>query len=63
VSAGQAIELGRIMGTSLRMIEMHDGALLDTAQESMLERLEAAAIMCDGSPDATDETPTEARAQ
>jgi hypothetical protein len=52
-----------VMGTSVRMIEMHYGALLDTAQESMLERLEAAAITCDRSPGATDETPTEARAQ
>jgi integrase len=33
-------ELARIMGTSVRMIEMHYGALLDTANESMLERLE-----------------------
>jgi integrase len=35
-------ELARIMGTSVAMIEAHYGALLDTAHESMLERLEAA---------------------
>jgi integrase len=35
-------ELARIMGTSVSMIEAHYGALLDTAHESMLERLEAA---------------------
>ena len=34
-------ELARIMGTSVTMIEAHYGALLDTAHESMLERLEA----------------------
>ena len=34
-------ELARIMGTSVSMIEAHYGALLDTAHESMLERLEA----------------------
>jgi integrase len=33
-------ELARIMGTSVSMIEAHYGALLDTAHESMLERLE-----------------------
>jgi integrase len=36
-------ELARIMGTSVQMIEAHYGALLDTAHESMLERLEALA--------------------
>ncbi len=35
-------ELARIMGTSVSMIEAHYGALLDTAHESLLERLEAA---------------------
>jgi integrase len=35
-------ELARIMGTSVWMIEAHYGALLDTAHESMLERLDAA---------------------
>jgi integrase len=35
-------ELARVMGTSVRMIELHYGALLDTAHESLLERLEAA---------------------
>ena len=34
-------ELARIMGTSVGMIEAHYGALLDTAHESLLERLEA----------------------
>ena len=34
-------ELARIMGTSVAMIESHYGALLDTAHESLLERLEA----------------------
>jgi excisionase family DNA binding protein len=33
-------ELARIMGTSVSMIEAHYGALLDTAHESLLERLE-----------------------
>jgi hypothetical protein len=36
-------ELARIMGTSVSMIEAHYGALLDTAHESMLERLEVKA--------------------
>lgn len=35
-------ELARIMGTSVAMIEAHYGALLDTAHESLLERLDAA---------------------
>jgi integrase len=34
-------ETARIAGTSVKMIERHYGALLDTAHESMLERLEA----------------------
>jgi hypothetical protein len=34
-------ELARVMGTSVAMIEAHYGALLDTAAESMLARLEA----------------------
>jgi hypothetical protein len=33
-------ELARIMGTSVSMIEAHYGALVDTAHESLLERLE-----------------------
>jgi integrase len=33
-------ETARIAGTSTRMIELHYGALLDTAHESLLERLE-----------------------
>lgn len=33
-------ELARIMGTSVSMIEAHYGALLDTAHESLLERLD-----------------------
>jgi integrase len=35
-------ELARIMGTSIEMIERHYGALLETAHDSLLERLEAA---------------------
>lgn len=35
-------ELARIMGTSVAMIEAHCGALLDTAYESLLERLDSA---------------------
>ena len=34
-------ETARIADTSVKMIEAHYGALLDTAHESMLERLEA----------------------
>lgn len=34
-------ELARIMGTSVTMIEAHYGAHLDTAHESLLDRLEA----------------------
>jgi integrase len=38
-------ELARIMGTSVSMIEAHYGALLDTAHESLLERLDAVSGM------------------
>jgi integrase len=34
-------ETARVAGTSVKMIELHYGALLDTAHESLLERLEA----------------------
>jgi hypothetical protein len=34
-------ETARVAGTSVKMIELHYGALLDTAQESLLDRLEA----------------------
>jgi integrase len=34
-------ELARVMGTSVRMIELHYGALLDTAHDSLLRRLES----------------------
>ncbi len=37
-------ELARIMGTSVGMIEAHYGALLDTAAESLLERLEVTVV-------------------
>ncbi|MDQ3381639.1 MAG: tyrosine-type recombinase/integrase [Actinomycetota bacterium] len=33
-------ETARVAGTSVQMIELHYGALLDTAHESLLERLE-----------------------
>ena len=33
-------ETARIAGTSVKMIEQHYGALLDTAHESLLERLD-----------------------
>jgi hypothetical protein len=36
-------ELARIMGTSAKMIEQHYGALLHTAHDSLLERLQAGA--------------------
>ncbi len=36
-----AYELARIMGTSIQMVELHYGALLDDAHESLLDRLEA----------------------
>jgi len=35
-------ETARIAGTSVKMIELHYGALIDTARESLIERLEAA---------------------
>ena len=38
-------ELARIMGTSVGMIEAHYGALLDTAHESLLERLDTVSGM------------------
>jgi hypothetical protein len=42
LAAGLTVyELARIMGTSVGMIEAHYGALIDTARESLLERLEA----------------------
>jgi hypothetical protein len=34
-------ELARVMGTSVRMIELHYGALLDTAYDWLLRRLES----------------------
>lgn len=34
-------ELARIMGTSVTMIELHYGALIDTANDSILARLDA----------------------
>jgi integrase len=36
-------EMARIAGTSVQMIEAHYGALLDTAHDSLLDRLDAAA--------------------
>ena len=36
-------ELARIMGTSVAMIEAHYGALLDTAHDAIVERLESQA--------------------
>jgi integrase len=42
LAAGLTVyELARVMGTSVRMIELHYGALLDTAHASILERLES----------------------
>ncbi len=38
-------ELARIMGTSVSMIEAHYEALLDTAHESLLKRLDAVSGM------------------
>ena len=35
-------ELARIMGTSAKMIEQHYGALIDTAHDAILSRLDAA---------------------
>jgi hypothetical protein len=34
-------ELARVVGTSVRMIERHYGALLDTAHDSLLRRIES----------------------
>jgi hypothetical protein len=34
-------ETARIAGTSVKMIEAHYGALVDTARESLIERLKA----------------------
>lgn len=36
-------ETARVAGTSVKMIELHYGALLDTAHVSLLERLDASA--------------------
>lgn len=36
-------ELARIMGTSVAMIEAHYGALMDTAHDAILARLDALA--------------------
>ena len=42
LAAGSTVyELAWIMGTSVSMIEAHYGALIDTARESLLERLDA----------------------
>ncbi|HEU0245580.1 MAG TPA: hypothetical protein VFR38_00675 [Gaiellaceae bacterium] len=38
-------ETARIAGTSVAMIEAHYGALLDTAHDSLLERLDATGEM------------------
>ncbi len=41
LAAGLTVyELARIMGTSVRMIEQHYGALIDTAHDAILSRLE-----------------------
>jgi hypothetical protein len=45
-------ELARIMGTSVGMIEAHYGTLLDTAHDSMLDRLDA---LANATVDAEDE--------
>jgi len=43
LAAGLTVyELARVMGTSVRMIELHYGALLDTAHASILARLDSA---------------------
>jgi hypothetical protein len=47
-------ELARIMGTSVGMIERHYGALIDTARESLLERLEAFGAQKGHEPEAAD---------
>ena len=41
LAAGITDELARIMGTSVSMIEAHYGALIDTAREFLLDRLES----------------------
>lgn len=41
-------ELARIMGTSVDMIERHYGALVDTAHESLLGRLDSATVVGGG---------------
>jgi integrase len=38
-------ELARIMGTSVSMTQAHYGALLDTAHDSMLERLDSVMVV------------------
>jgi DNA-binding CsgD family transcriptional regulator len=41
LSSGLTVfETARIAGTSVKMIDAHHGALVDTARESLLERLE-----------------------
>jgi integrase len=47
-------ELARIMGTSVAMIERHYGALIDTARESLLDRLEAFGAQQGHEPEAAD---------
>ncbi len=43
LAAGLTVyELARLLGSSVRMIELHYGALLDTAHDAILERLEGA---------------------
>jgi integrase len=43
LAAGLTVyELARVMGTSVRMIELHYGTLLDTAHDSILQRLDRA---------------------
>jgi hypothetical protein len=41
-------ELAPIMGTSVQMIEAHYGALIDTARESLLDRLDTYATVAGG---------------
>ena len=38
-------ELARVMGTSVRMIEKHYGTLIDGAHQSIVERLDALAVL------------------
>lgn len=47
-------ELARIMGTSVGMIERHYGALIDTAKDSLLDRLEAFVALEWHEPEAED---------